>query len=332
MIAGENRGAFGEALLSCGKATTMTFHLRAFFQKIRRWLKRDRLGLLWRILQLAARGFFKDDGPTWAAAIAYYSLLSLFPLLLAAGSIASYFVDPNWAVLQATALLGDFLPKGRLAIEGIVKTSIQAGRGAGLLFILPLIWTGTLVFGTITKALNVVFEVERRHSFLKRMLVRFVMLLTLGGVFLLALSSSPLLRLLNFTLGILPVGREFIAQVVITAVPAVLVLLAFLLAYRFVPTRRPGWRAALIGAVVAMLLFVAAKPLFLGYIFALTRQNVVYGSLAGIVAAVLWAWVVAMIGLFGGQITSHCQSVIFDGKPIDEVERRHLAHRTKNAP
>jgi len=79
-----------------------------------------------------------------------------------------------------------------------------------------------------------------------------MMLLTVEAVFLLALSSSPLLRLLNFTLGILPVGREFIAQVVVTAVPAVLVLLAFLLAYRFVRSWRPGWRAAFIGAVVAM--------------------------------------------------------------------------------
>ena len=274
---------------------------------------------------LAAKAFFNDDGPAWSAAIAYYSLLSLFPLLLAAGSIASYFVDPKWAVLKATELLGDFLPKGQAEVAGIVQKSLDAGRSEGLLFILPLFWTGTLVFGAVTKALNVAFEVEKRYSFLKGMLVRLMMLLTLGAVFLLALSSSLLLHLLKLTLGILPADRKFIAQAVSNAVPALLVLLAFFLAYRFVPTRRPGWRAALIGAVVSMLMFVAAKPLFLGYVKAAAGHNIIYGSLAGIVAAVVWAWMVAMIGLFGGQITSHCQAVLFDGEPIEVVERRHLA-------
>jgi membrane protein len=297
-----------------------------FFQKVRPQRKTEKLRLLWRLLMLAVKAFFSDDGPAWSAAIAYYSLLSLFPLLLAAGSIASYFVDPKWAVLKATELLGNFLPKGQAEVAGIVQKSLDAGRSEGLLFILPLFWTGTLVFGALTKALNVAFEVEKRYSFRKSMLVRLMMLLTLGAVFLLALSSSLLLHLLKVTLGILPADREFIAQAVSNAVPALLVLLAFFLAYRFVPTRRPGWRAALIGAVVSMLIFVAAKPLFLGYVKAAAGHNIIYGSLAGIVAAVVWAWIVAMIGLFGGQITSHCQAVLFDGVPIEVVERRHLAH------
>ena len=295
------------------------------FEPLRQWVTRDRLLLLRRLFVLSAKDFFRDDGPTWAAAIAYYSLLSLFPLLLAAGSIASYFVDPKWAVLEATSLLGDFLPRGQAEIERIVKKTLDAGCGAGLLFILPLIWTGTLVFGAVTKALNVAFEVEKRYSFFKRMLVRLVMLLTLGAVFLLALSSSLLLRVLRYTVGILPFGSEIVFAVIVNAVPAAFVLLAFFLSYRFLPTRRPGWRAALFGAVVAALLFLAAKPLFLGYVQALARHNVVYGSLAGIVGVVLWAWVVAMIGLFGGQITSHSRSVIFEGEPIEDVEQRHLA-------
>lgn len=295
--------------------------------QLRHWLKPTQLRLLGRLFIVAAKRFFNDDGPTWAAAIAYYSLLSLFPLLLAAGSIASYFVDPKWAVLEATDLLGDFVPKGQAQIEAIVKRTLHAGRGAGLLFILPLIWTGTLVFGAVTKALNVAFEVKKRYSFVNRVVVRLVILVTLGGVFLLALSSSLLLRFLNLTLGLLPTGSEFLAAVIVNAVPGALVLLAFLLAYRFVPTCRPGWGAALIGAGIAALLFVAAKPLFLGYVGALARHNIVYGSLAGIVAAVLWAWVVAMIGIFGGQITSVCQSVLFDREAIAEVERPRVGRK-----
>ena len=71
-------------------------------------------------------------------------------------------------MLKATDLLGEFLPKGQVEIEGIVKKALEAGRGAGLLSILPLIWTGSLVFGAVTRALNVAFEVEKKYSFLKR--------------------------------------------------------------------------------------------------------------------------------------------------------------------
>jgi len=302
-----------------------------FLQKLGRWLKRRELDLPWRLVKLSAKSFFKNDGPTWAAAIAHYSLLSLFPLLLAGGSIAAHFVDPKWAVLKATGLLGDFLPKGQTEIDGIVQKSLAAGRREGVLFILPLIWTGSLVFGAVERALNVTFEVRKRDSLLKRALVRLTMLLTLGGVFLLALSSSLLLRLLKFTIGVLPADRELIVRVVVNAVPILLVLLAFLLVYRFVPTRRPGWRAALIGAAVSTTVFAAAKPLFLGYTEDLTRHNIVYGSLAGIVAGVVWAWMLGMIGIFGGHIVSHCQSVLFDGESIEELERRRLTlhHRGK---
>jgi membrane protein len=301
-------------------------------RKLRHYLKRGKRGLFWRLLLLSARDFFIDDGPAWAAAIAYYSLLSLFPLLLVAGSIASYFVDPKWALLKATELLGAFLPKGQSQIEDIVRKSLAAGRSEGLLFFLPLFWTGTLVFGAVTKALNVVFGAEKRYGFLKSILVRLMMLLTLGAVFLLALGSSLLMRLLKSMLGILPTDGGFITQALFDAAPAVLVLVAFLLAYRFVPARRPAWRAALIGAVVAMIAFVAAKPLFLDYVLAMSGRNIIYGSLAGIVASVVWAWMVAMIGLFGGQITSHCQSVLFDGEPIEELERRHLAKANTASP
>lgn len=69
----------------------------------------DGLERLGRLLVSAGKDFGDDDGPQWAAAVAYYALLSLFPLLLASVSIAAYFVDPEWITGEATNLLGDFL-------------------------------------------------------------------------------------------------------------------------------------------------------------------------------------------------------------------------------
>lgn len=288
------------------------------------WLDRKLLHDSGRVLILAGRDFFKDDGPIWAAAIAYYSLLSLFPLLLALGSIAAYFVEPQWAVQQATGYLGGFLPRGSGAIERIVKETIEAGRGGGLLFLIPLLWTGSLVFGAIAKALNIVYEAKDEYSFAKRMMIRVAMLLSLGVMFLAALASPLAFRLLRATLGILPAASEMIFALIVNALPTVFLLLAFFLAYRFVPGRRIGWRAALFGAVAAALLFAAAKPLFLGFLQQMASTNLVYGSLSGIIVVVLWTWMVAMMGLFGGQISLHSQAVLIEGQSIEEDERRHL--------
>jgi len=327
-MASSSPGHFCSKLMVLKKVATVLLSLsaRAFdgliclALRLERTLESSRARTFWLLIKLPVKAFFKDDGPAWAAAIAYYSLLSLFPLLLAGVSVASHFVGAKWAVFQATALLGELLPDGHSEIQSIVTRTLDDAHGSEVAFIVPLIWTGTLVFGAVAKALNAVYGATERYSFLKAAVVRLMMLLSLGTVFLLALGSSTFLRLLKLTIGVLPAGREMIAHVVIAVVPALLVLLAFFLAYRFVPIRRPGWSAALIGAIIALIGFVAAKPLFLAYIEAQTRRSIVYGSLNGIVAAMIWAWWVAMIGLFGCQVTFHCQSILFDGKltsPLD---------------
>ena len=162
------------------------------------------------------------------------------------------------------------------------------------------------------------------RAFGKRLLDRLLMVLTLGGLFLVALAAPLALRALQALFGFLPIGSELLYHLVVNLLPAAFLLLALFLAYRHAPRRRIDWRAPLAGAVAATLLFVTAKPLFLGYLNQLSRHNVVYGSLAGTIAVVLWAWLVAMMVIFGGQFCLHCQLVFAEGRPVEEIEREHL--------
>ena len=134
------------------------------------------------IIVCAVKGFFRDDGPSWAAAIAYYSLLSLFPLLLALGWIASFFVDPGWVVSKAAPFLSGYLPDGRAQIEATVGDALAVAHDSGWLFLFPLLWTGSLVFGALARGLNAAFRGERRAGLLKRVLVRLAMLFTGAGI------------------------------------------------------------------------------------------------------------------------------------------------------
>ncbi len=282
----------------------------------------------WNVVELvvqSGKDMFTDNALQWAAAVAYYTLLSVFPLLLAAVSIAGFFVDPDWAVARTTQFLGEFVPQGERWIEDMVRGLLAARGPATLLSLGALLWTGSRVFGSLTRALNIAFDVDETYSFGKRLLVELGFLLTLGLLFPLALSSGFLLNLAHQALGILPAGREQLMQVLSAAVPALLLLLTFFFVYRFVPRTRPDWKAALGGSAVATLLFLVARPLFAYYVQEFASYNLIYGSLSIVIILLVWTWLSAVIVLFGGEIASHIQMMWIEGKEPREVERRHEA-------
>lgn len=283
---------------------------------------------LWRkigyVLYAAGKDFFTDDGPQWAASIAYYSLLSIFPLLLAAASIASYLINPQTAIEQATELLGNLLPGGAGAVERIVRNAINSRASASILSTLALLWSGSRVFGTLTKALNVSYDVSESYGFLRRTMVELILLLTIGSLFMVAVASRTLFDLLWNQIPFLPSNEGFLFFLLRRAIPDILLLVTFYLIYRYVPRRRVNWKAALSGTLIALVLFIIARPLFLNYIFNFANFGVIYGSLAVAIIIILWAWIASGILLLGGEVVSHIQEMMIEGKPLEEVEKRHL--------
>src|SRR3954454_11359896 len=110
-------------------------------------LLRVRRGL--QLLLAVVRGYLADDGTTWASATAFYLILSLPPLLIAATSIAVGIVGQeaagDWVLDQVVALL----PAERSLVERLVAASLDGGRTAGVLSIVLLALTGSRVFGTL---------------------------------------------------------------------------------------------------------------------------------------------------------------------------------------
>jgi membrane protein len=274
------------------------------------------------------RGLFVDSGMQWAAAIAYYGLLSLFPLTLGIAALASYFVEQERVVAQVVSLLNQVLPQqadqiGVDRITTLIAEAIRARGRIGLLALGTLLWTGGRVFGTITIALNIAYDVEETYGFWKRTLVELAMVATIGLIFMLALMGQVGLALLQMLLGILPFAREAIVRLVLALAPPLLLGSAFFLTYRFVPRGEQDWRGAAVGAVSAMLLVTLARSLFLYYIQIFGQYSLIYGSFAFVVILVVWAWVLAMILLFGGELAAHTQALMIEGRSSADVERRH---------
>jgi membrane protein len=290
----------------------------------------ERLRRIGQTVYQAGRDLVIDNGFQWAAALAYYSLLSLFPLLLATVSIAAFFVEPEWAANQITRLLGEFLPEGEEQIEEIVTGAMEMRGQATILSILTLLWSGTRVFGALTIALNLAYDVDDHYPFYKRHLIELVMTLTIGAVFVLALASNYFFDVLWDALQFLPADPGPIFSAIRFLIPAVLLFGAYFLIYRFVPRCDQSWKAAATGALVATLMFGAARPLFFGYVQEFGEYNVIYGSLAIGVILVFWAWIVALITLFGGELASHVQAMIVLGRSAQEVERHHEERSSTN--
>lgn len=281
-----------------------------------------RLHLAWAVLVQSAKDLNRDNGQYWAASIAFYGLISAFPFLLAAVTIASLFVDAGWAAQQATGLLGEFVPEGEAFIERVVDDVVAARGTAGFFSLLLLLWSGSRVFGSLTAALNVAFDVDDLYGFGKRLLIELVMALSVGVVVLLAMSSGLLVDLLWRVLQVLP-EQVALYRAVRWGVPAALLLVAHFLVYRYVPRREGHGKSALIGAAVATALFLAARPLFFLYLDDLAEYGLVYGSVGIVIILLVWTWVVALITLFGGEVAAHVQMMVFEGRSAAEVERRH---------
>ncbi len=282
------------------------------------WWKR--LGYL---LVQVGKDFAQDAAPQWAAAIAYYTLLSTFPLMLAAASIASYFVDPEWAISQLTGAVGDFVPHGEEQIEEIVQEAMDARGTVGLISIATLLWSGSRVFSAVTVSLNIIYDVDERYNFFKRTAIDIAMLFTIGVLFILGVASRYFLNLFLGSGGLMPDQGNILYNLGLDIIPVFLLGIAFFLTYLFVPRRRVDWKAALVGGVAATALFVIVRPLFFQYIQSFGEFSIIYGSIAIIIILVIWAWIGGMILLFGGELVSHIQQMFIEGLSKEEVNRRH---------
>jgi membrane protein len=262
----------------------------------------------------AVRSGVKGNLLHWAASMAFYAVLSFAPLLLVVMIVTSFFTDVDWAAGRLSTILGNFMSdESEDQLREFVSNAVESRDQIGIISFVAFLYTGTRVFASLTRALHVIYEQEQERQILREVGVQIVMLLTIGAVFLFALSSRYFFGLLANAVDFLPSGEEQAAQRLIAGMIQIMLLFgAFTLIYRFIPSSEDEWRPPLIGAGVATLLFVVARPLFIYYLNRFGNQDVVYGSLASLMVLLIWVWIGAIITLFGGAIASSARKVIPD--------------------
>jgi len=262
------------------------------------------------VVKGAINEFLTDNCPHLAAAISFYLLLSLFPLVLAAIAIFGFILQsPDFARTVTDAITAQ-IPVEQTAqfVNGIITNASRNWQATGIVAIIGLLWAGTAVFNAIRKSLNAAWGIRTPRPFLKERLMEFVMLVGLGALILASIGITAAFRVIREAS--LPVfGDRFtdgglIWETAVIAASIFVSFLAFLFLFKLVPNTKVRWRHAALGALAAAVLFEIVKNIFAVLVPDFATYDIVYGGLGIVVALMIYAYVSAVILLFCAKLTS----------------------------
>jgi membrane protein len=268
-----------------------------------------------RLLILTVRSIqeFGDDRCTqMAAAISYYALFSLFPLLIFMVSIFGIF-------LQSSSLQKDLIDKvlelipltsdeGRNEVKDAIGAIAGISIPLSMVGLLGLAWSASAMFGAIRTSLNIAWDIESSRHVVKQKLLDLGMVAGVGAFFLLSIGTTALLRTTQEAssdiLGPLSSNTAFFWRVMPYLMPAVFSFGAFTVLYRFVPNAPIKIGDVWPGALIAAIFFEIIKNGFSFYLANFGRYDVIYGSLGAVVALLFWMYLSAVVLLFGAEVAS----------------------------
>lgn len=282
--------------------------IRDALNSIRKWANEVSGGRL-AILQDAMERFNTTQGPDAAAALAYYALFSLFPLLLALFAVASFFLATEQALRQVVDAVARVVPVSEHLIESNIRQAFEQRGAIGIVGLIGLLWGGTGVFTVLVHHINRAWtDAEPRGFFTSRLLA-----LGLAGLlaillllsFILGPTLSVLARLRVPLWSGIPLYDTLLWMLLVNGLPLLLVFAIFMMLYRWAPNTKVPWGEAFWGALFVALTWEAVKHGLAWYISSdLVNYPLVYGSLSSVVALLLWIYVSSLLALFGAHLSA----------------------------
>jgi membrane protein len=238
-----------------------------------------------------------------SAALAFYALLSLAPLLLILLWItAAALPSAREAFLgQVGSLLGRDFSTVADAILSSAVSKPDTGSVAGLWSVGLLLFGATAVFGQLQTALNQIFKTNARRlpgimAWLRKRIFSFGMVFALG--FLLAVSMT-----VNTLLELAFAQVAWLLPVIASAVTWLIYALAFALMFHFLPDRRVGWRWALVGGTITATLFMLGRAA-IGWHLERSDPGAAYGTMGALVLTLVWVYYAGVIVFVGALVTA----------------------------
>ena len=259
----------------------------------------------------AVNDFLGKNCPYVAGAIAFYTLFSLFPLILAIISVWGFLLGSDVEQTELARKIAEVIPVSTEYIVETVEGVASARAITGVASVLGLIWASSAAFGAIRKGINNAWGIRKTRPFLEERLIDFGLVIGAGLLMVALLFVTPILSFFREAAGYVApdVNIDFLFSLVSRVVSPVLSFIIFLTLYRFLPNTKVQFKDVWLGALVASMAFDGAKWGFLYYIQTFPVYNVVYGSVGAVMALLTWVYVSAIILLFGALATSRYQGL-----------------------
>ncbi len=266
--------------------------------------------VLFRLLKETFQEWQADKASRLAAALAYYTIFSLAPLLIMAIAIAGSIFGEEAAkgeiVGQIQELVGT---EGATVIETAIKNANQPriSNMASLISVGVLLFGASGVFAQLQDALNTIWNVKVKPkqgvlNFIHKRILSFSAVLGIGFLLLVSLVISAALSALNKYMEHLIPGAHFLWEILNIAVSFSLVTLLFALMYKFLPDVKIKWSDVWTGAIITALLFTIGK-FALGLYLGRGSFGSTYGAAGSLVVLLAWVYYSAQILFFGAEFT-----------------------------
>ena len=256
--------------------------------------------------------WLQDKAPQLGAALAYYTVFSLAPLVLVLLAIIGVIFrdDPAGAWDKITEQMGYFLdPSAVQVVQSIAQKASQPGKStlATLIGVALALFGASGVFGQLQDALNTIWGVKAKPGrgvwgFLRSRFLSFGMVAGICFLLLVSLAIEALLKAFSdYVQSVLP-GGIVIALTIYVVFDFAVVVLLFAMIFKFLPDVEIQWRDVWIGAVITAILFSIGKWL-LGFYLGSGAAGSAYGAASSLITLLLWIYYSSQILLFGAEFT-----------------------------
>jgi len=264
--------------------------------------------------------FRRNQGFLLAGAIAYYTLLSIVPLSVLALIVLSHFIDKGLLFQTLSTYIEMMIPGYAATLTEQVRVFLEHDKSVGIFVFLVMLFFSSIAFTVLESAMTVIFSHRvrtRRRHYLLSAVIPYIYIFLIGlGVLLVSFIAGAIEThhgrpLVIFGKDLNLEGTAIVALYVIGILGEVLLLTSF---YLVMPGVRITFRHALMGGMIATVLWEITRRVLVWYYAVLSSVNLIYGSFATSVVALLSIEAIAIIILLGAQVIAELERRIPSGR------------------
>ena len=266
------------------------------------------------VLRKTMHEFSDDQCTDLAAALTYYSVLAIFPAALALVSILGVVGQSQKAVDTVVETLKPLVSEQMLGTIEPALNQIAASNSAGIALIIGLavaLWSASGYVAAFGRAMNRIYEIREGRPFWKLrpllLLLTLIAVVLTAVVLLMLIVSGPVAKSIGDVIGL---GDTAVTAWQFAKWPILLIVVVLIVALLYYATpnvKQPRFRWMSVGAFVAIIIWILASVGFAFYVANFSSYNKTYGSLAGVIVALLFLWITNLALLFGAELDSELE-------------------------